>query len=249
PDDSTWHVRINGERTHTLFLRSDAPGKRPEPSGKLAIVIDDMGRSRKAASRLAELDFPVTFSILPHSAFSKTVRRIATASKLPIMLHLPMQPDNWPDTDPGPGALFVDMSRDKIRQTARQDLDLVPEAIGVNNHMGSRFTAYQAGMEELFRELRDRELFFLDSLTTPQSVASRISGRFGINLLKRDIFLDNIQDKTAIIFQLRKAEKIASDTGLAIAIGHPYPETLDALETWNKNRDNGVEVVGINDLL
>ena len=251
PGKNVWFVLINGKKTHTLFLHPDGAGEKPrQVSGAmLAIVIDDMGRSKSSARRLAHLDIPVTFSILPHSFHAEAVRNMAGRAGIPVMLHLPMQPESWPETNPGPGALFVNMSPKEIQNTVKKDLELVPEAIGANNHMGSRFTADKQGMEAVFRTLESRNMFFLDSLTTPKSVTSGLSGRFRVRLLKRDIFLDNIQEEMAIIFQLRKAEQVARSTGRAVAIGHPYPETINALEKWSKTRDKKIRIVTIRDLL
>jgi len=251
PGKNVWSVSINGKKTHTLLLYTDGREEKPRKASgaRLAIVIDDMGRSKSCARRLAALDVPLTFSVLPHSFHAKAVRNIANKAGLPIMLHLPMQPESWPETNPGPGALFVNMSAKEIQDVLKKDLELVPEAIGANNHMGSRFTADKQGMETVFRVLGSKNLFFLDSLTTPKSVTSGLSGRFGVRLLKRDIFLDNIQDELAIIFQLRKAEQVAMSTGGAVAIGHPYPETMQALERWSKTRNKKVKIVDIRELL
>lgn len=251
PGKNVWSVSINGKKTHTLLLHTDGREEKPRKASgaRLAIVIDDMGRSKSCARRLAALDVPLTFSVLPHSFHANAVRNIANKAGLPIMLHLPMQPESWPETSPGPGALFVNMSPREIQDVLKKDLELVPEAIGANNHMGSRFTADKQGMETVFRVLGSKNLFFLDSLTTPKSVTSGLSGRFGVRLLKRDIFLDNIQDELAIIFQLHKAEQVAMSTGGAVAIGHPYPETMQALERWSKTRNKKVKIVSIRELL
>lgn len=252
PKNKTWTISINGQETHVIHLIPDDARTKPDkktPQAKLAIIIDDMGRSKTFARELAKLDIPITFSILPHSPYCKKVREIAIKSGLTIMLHLPMQPESWPETDPGPGALFADMTAQEIQKTIQDDLEHVPEAIGANNHMGSKFTASKKGMDEVFKKLRTKRMFFLDSLTTPESVAEKCAEENLVSLLKRNIFLDNIQDKKAIVFQLKKAEKIAQNSGSAIAIGHPYPETLEALRAWSNANDTKVSIVSIEDLL
>ncbi len=250
PEEKSWSICINGEKTHEIhlkFKRKEKTKPQRASGAQLAIIIDDMGRNRDFARGLAQLDYPITFSVLPHSSSSREVRRIARKSGKPIMLHLPMQPESWPETDPGAGALFTDMSASEIEKTVRKDLRQVPEAIGVNNHMGSRFTADTPGMRSVFRVLKQRGMFFVDSLTTPHSVAEKIASQNSIPLLKRNIFLDNIHDQRAIAFQLRKAEQVARNTGRAIAIGHPYPETLSALRSWD--RDQQVKIVPIKEML
>ncbi|SDB43634.1 hypothetical protein SAMN05660653_02121 [Desulfonatronum thiosulfatophilum] len=252
-----WRISLMNLPTHTLFLeessRKPPPPPKPSPPGtgpRLVVIIDDLGESVQQARELAALSFPVTFAILPHSSETREVARIGAAAGRDILLHQPMEPLDYPHrADPGPGALFVGMSEEQILSIMRTNLAQVPQAIGVNNHMGSRFTADDQGMAAVLRELQHRNLFFLDSLTTGNSVAEKQARKIGLENLRRHIFLDNIPNVQAILFQLRKAEQLAHSTGKVIAIGHPYPETLEALKIWEKERDARVYVVSLRSLV
>lgn len=251
-----WEISTLGYPTHLLLLNSDSRSPAPQQTGPakknalLAIVIDDLGENLHQAQKLVQgLDIPVTLSVLPFSTRSKEVSELAAQAGQDILLHLPLEPKGFPDIDPGPGALFVNMPREQLVFNLEQDLARIPKAIGVNNHMGSEFTEHAQSLRPVFSELKKRNLFFLDSLTTPRSKVQKIAAEMGLNYMSRHIFLDNEQDVQAIIFQLQKAERIALSNGRCIAIGHPYPETLTALAKWAKKRSSQVQVVKLSSLL
>jgi uncharacterized protein len=105
----------------------------------------------------------------------------------------------------------------------------VPHAAGVNNHQGSLATSDPALMEALMPALRDRGLFFIDSRTTPATVAYATAQRFGVRSASRKVFLDDTPTRAAILAQISQAATDAQRDGSAIAIGHPHPETIAAL--------------------
>ena len=247
--ENKWSIWISGQNTHIVNL--DNIYKKPPPgTGKLVIIIDDLGENLKYARELGKLEFPVIFSILPHTSRTREVADFARKNNFEIMLHLPMEPSGYAQgVCPGQGALFVGMDDSEIRTRFSQNLAQVPGAIGVNNHMGSRFTQDRRGMSIVLEELKNEGLFFLDSLTTSKSVAEELAGKNQVDFLRRHVFLDNVQDKDAILFQLSKAENHAIKQGMAVAIGHPYPETLMALQEWNGLRSRNVEVVRISEYL
>jgi hypothetical protein len=144
---------------------------------------------------------------------------------------------------------MVDMSPDQIRAILTNDLDQIPGAVGANNHMGSRFTEDIPGMHVVLQEIKSRGLFFMDSLTSPHSKVKVIAQEMHIPVAFRDVFLDNRQDVEEILRQLHKAERLAKRMGQAVAIGHPYPETLTALAKWSKERDSSVELVKLSRLV
>lgn len=245
-------IAVLGEATHHLFL----PMSRvPEPvapavsKARLVIVIDDLGESVGAARRLVDLPFPVSFSVLPHATKAREVAAQARQRGRELLLHLPCEPDGYPKTaNSGPGTLRVGMSPDTLEQTLIDNLARLPEVDGVNNHMGSRLTRDTKAMSIVLAHLKGRGLFFLDSLTTPKSCVRDVSRSLGMRYYRRHIFLDNSAKEHAVLLQLKKAESLARRTGVAVAIGHPYPATLSALESWAKDRDTSVTVCKLEDI-
>jgi polysaccharide deacetylase 2 family uncharacterized protein YibQ len=136
------------------------------------------------------------------------------------------------DADPGPDALLTRLSAEAIRERLGAALDRVPGAIGLNNHMGSLFTADASAMAAVLDEVEARGLMILDSVTTPHSVTTDLATALGVPSGSRDVFLDNERDPEAIERQLAEVERIARASGLAVAIGHPYDETLEVLARW-----------------
>ncbi|WP_291321830.1 divergent polysaccharide deacetylase family protein [Desulfonatronospira sp.] len=244
-----WAISIAGQTTHLLHLGLDKPDIQAG-RGNLVIVIDDLGECMVFPRKLAELDFPVTFSILPYLPRTSEVAEFASVNGFEVMLHMPMEPDAYiRGVEPGPGALFVDMKPEQIRQQMIHALQQIPQAQGVNNHMGSAFTRNHQGMRIVFEELMKRDLFFLDSVTTPDSVAPYLAREMGLDFMQRHVFLDNIRSREAIMHQLQKAEQMASRHGMAVAIGHPHPETLQTLRHWNRERDHRVNIASVDELI
>jgi hypothetical protein len=249
----SWKIEIFGLETHGLdFL--DSPARKVESTGaqkpRLCIVIDDLGEDlRKARILIQTLENKVTLSVLPFSTYTRDIVQLASEHGVDVMLHLPMEPKGYPEANPGPGSLFVAMGMKEIRTMLEKDFRQVPGLVGVNNHMGSRFTADVRGMDVVLQEVKNRGLFFMDSLTSPESVARDLGRQMGVPVLSRDIFIDNEQREEAILFQLQKAEQLARKVGSVVAIGHPYPETLSALRTWAAKRDGRVELCRVSDMV
>lgn len=216
-----------------LFLCAPAPAA---AAALLSIVIDDLGHDPRADRRALALPGPVALAVLPHTAHGAALAESAQRAGKEVLLHLPMDPEGDPDDTQaaaGPGRLENHMSAREIVAMLHYDLQTVPHAVGVNNHMGSRLTQNAAAMEALMRALRERgNLFFLDSRTTPQSIAARVALEHGVPALVRDVFLDNDRGEENVRGQLQRLERLLQTRGYAIAIGHPYPETLAALERW-----------------
>lgn len=245
-------ISILGSPTHHIFLPLQTTPEQIQPvqtAPRLVIVIDDLGESTKVATRLASLPFPVSFSVLPHNSKAVDVARIARANDLELLLHLPCEPEGYPKkANSGPGTLRVGMSAAELEQTLVDNLQRLPEVDGVNNHMGSRLTQDRKAMTIVLAHLKGQGKFFLDSLTTPRSAVAEASRQLGMRYYRRHIFLDNTAKEHSIVLQLKKAETLAKRNGLAIAIGHPYPATLSALENWAKLRDKSVVICKIQDI-
>lgn len=226
------------------------PPPPPKTGPRIAIVIDDLGRSVATAQALAEMDLPVTFAILPGSPNAVRVAKAAHGAGREVLIHIPMEPQGYPGVNPGGDALLLKHSPEEIRRRFQGFLTQVPYAVGGNNHMGSGFTENARGMSVVIEAMREAGLFFVDSRTSPDSVAFEQARKGGVATARRDVFLDNVQKVDLIARQIRKLVRVAEATGQAIGIGHPHPETLEALRqeaAYIKSRD--IEVVPVSQLL
>jgi len=216
------------------------PAKRPQ----LAIIMDDLGRSLSTARQLVALDLHVTMSILPHEPHATEVASLARSAAQEAMLHVPMEPHDYPQTNPGDDALLLGQTPEEIRQRLGAMLAQVPTVVGANNHMGSRFSEYAEGMDVVMQTMRERGLFFIDSRTSSRSVIVRSAEKSGVPVAMRDVFLDNVAEVEAIREQIRKLVRLAQHQGAAIGICHPYSQTLEALkEEQALLKNGGVELV------
>jgi polysaccharide deacetylase 2 family uncharacterized protein YibQ len=197
---------------------------------RIAIVIDDLGNDREALERIARWPFPVAGAVLPGLPDSADAARRLSGSGKEVLLHLPMEPDGYPRVRPGPGVVLRADSDEKIAQTVAEDLDSVPGAVGVNNHMGSAATADARVMRAVVRVLAARRLFLLDSRTTEATVARRVADEAALPAVSRRVFLDAVESPEAIDRAFRDLLRKARTDGPALAIGHPHPATLALLE-------------------
>jgi len=227
-----------------------APPARPETvqGPSMVIVIDDLGDHPVLAKSLTELPFPITMAILPNRPRTQYVASLAAKRGFEAILHQPMQPISYPRVNPGPGALFTDMDAARIKRLLTDNLAQVPSVVGINNHMGSAFTENAAGMAAVMEVLKAKGLFFLDSVTSAKSAAPEAARVAGVPHYRRAVFLDNVRNVRAILGQIKLAERLAKKRGRAIAIGHPYGETLEALRLWFKERDPRVHLVTLTQL-
>jgi uncharacterized protein len=196
----------------------------------IAIVIDDLGTDQARAARTMALPGPLTLSFLSYAPDLAEQGRQGRAAGHEILLHLPMEPEGR--DNPGPGALFVRMSADDIRARTANALDRLPNAVGLNNHMGSRFTREPAALAPVLQEIAARGLLFVDSRTTGNSAGSAVAQSLGVAHAVRDVFLDNEIEAGAVRKQLAELERVANRRGTAVAIGHPHDATLEALAAW-----------------
>jgi uncharacterized protein len=216
----------------------------------VAIVIDDFGVDLNIARRFVELPIPVTLSILPHQRYSREIGDWAHAHHRQVILHLPMEPKGYPRLNPGKGALLLSMSGSAIQKSVSAALESSPHFAGMNNHMGSRFTENAVLMTTVIEEVQKRGLFFIDSYTTPRSVASTVAQQAQIPFRRRDIFLDNNQSEDAIRAQIRQVIRRAKIQGSVLAIGHPHESTLRALSQEGEEFEReGIAVVPAGELI
>jgi hypothetical protein len=194
-----------------------------------AIIIDDLGTSLEKPRQLLALPYALTLSIIPHLGASTETAREARRAGHEVMLHLPMEPMPSPHAPPGQADIRVGMNRLEVEQAIDSDLASVPQAAGVNNHMGSRATADPRLMAMVMKLLAGRHLFFIDSRTTALSVAFDAARRQGLPAFYRSVFLDDAQSVPYTVGQLREFRRVLEQQGAALAIGHPYPTTIAAL--------------------
>jgi uncharacterized protein len=197
----------------------------------IAIIIDDVGLNTQRMAQAIALPHPLTLAILPYAEHIAPWAAKVRAAGHELMLHLPMEPTD-PEEDPGPNALLADLDPAEIARRIDWNLARFDGYVGVNNHMGSRFTASTVLMRPLMHRLAQRGLLFIDSLTTSASVGEELARAEGVPTAARDVFLDNDIEVSRIRAQLAKVEHCAARKGYCIAIGHPHPETLSVLAKW-----------------
>lgn len=220
------------------------PGQAP----RIAIIVDDVGPAVALSQRTVRLPRPVTLAFLPYAENLPALVGTAQANGHEIFLHLPMEPTG--SENPGPNAVLVGLDGGELHRRLDWAFARLPQAVGVNNHMGSRATSDPATMLEVLQEVRRRGLPFVDSRTSPLSVGDALAGRLGMAHAARDVFLDNLPTPDAVRRQLALTERIARARGRAIAIGHPFPATLSVLEAWlPAAAARGIEVVHAGELL
>jgi hypothetical protein len=225
------------------------------PSGeaaapRAAIVFDDLGQRLSHLEQLASLEIPLTIAVIPGLPATAATVREASRLGIQLLLHQPMEPREEVAKDPGAGVLLTSMGTEEVRARLSENLAAVPGAVGVNNHMGSRFTEETAGLAAVMAELKARGLFWLDSRTTPATRGTEIAQDAGVRAIERDIFLDAEVSAEFVRGQVRRLLATARERGTAVAIGHPHPETIAALKELRAELlDSGVQLVPLSALV
>jgi polysaccharide deacetylase 2 family uncharacterized protein YibQ len=221
-----------------ILLLIVSPTVKAGNTALVSIIIDDLGYNHALAQQALNLPGPVSYSILPDLPDSATLARIAREKHRDVLLHIPMQAIGGQAM--GPGGLTTDMSGEEIGKILAGDLATVPEAVGISNHMGSRFTGDVDAMRLFMADMKTyKNLFFVDSLTTNKTKARSVATESGIEIISRDVFLDNERTPEALEAQFNLVLRIAEKYGRALAIAHPYPETLEFLEQHLHSLKNG----------
>jgi len=214
----------------------------------ISIIIDDLGNNLHHGQRAIALPGAITYSVLPFTPFGKQLAKQAHQQGKEVMLHLPM--DNSHGRPLGPGGLTFKQERPIFEQQMAQAIAATPYVSGINNHMGSGLTTSNERMQWLMQALKDYPLYFVDSRTSVASVAARTALALEIPTLKRDIFLDHEATAEFTEQQFNRLIKKARIKGNAVAIGHPYPSTLDYLEKILPQLESlGVQLVSPSHLL
>ena len=218
---------------------------------RIALIIDDIGSSISRARAFLGLGIPITFSILPQMPYSEFLADEIDREGQEIMLHQPMEP-YCHEIDPGPGAVYIAYRSTRIENIVEKNLLQIPQAKGVNNHMGSRFTSSSRKVAQALKIIKQRDLFFVDSLTSVHSKAYRMAKRLHMRTAPRNVFLDDPPDPAAIRFHFRHLVNHARQYGSAIGIGHPHLTTLRALHEFRRDlihRESDLQLVPVSYLL
>ncbi len=215
---------------------------------KVALIIDDMGYSQHIGQQLLHLQLPLNFAFLPQAPYTQELVHLAWQQNRTILVHMPMEPlsTKWKQE---PITLNTEDSQQDLKRKVEQMLAAIPQASGVNNHMGSRFTQGRNQMEIVLEIVQQHQLFFVDSFTTGDSLGLSTARSLGIPTAKRDIFLDNEHDVDAICKWLGSVAELARENDSAIAIGHPNQALLSALSSCGPKILDGIEVVSVAELV
>ena len=228
------------DESKTVSIRESTPlwleNAIPEPETQedapmIAIVIDDLGINRKMTEAVLDLPAPITTAFLAYAEDLPQQTEKARSNGHELLLHVPMEPVNS-RLDPGPDALRTDMTVENIQERFDVMLDSFDGYVGVNNHMGSKFTSDRKAVGTVINELKKRELLFLDSMTSGKSLGWKLARDKNIPYVVRDVFLDNARDENEIMKQLNLVERHALKHHVAVAIGHPHIATVQALSRW-----------------
>jgi hypothetical protein len=242
-DETEVQIGVDGLLTHTLVFP-----RRPAEA-RVAIIIDDLGNNLLDGRRLIQIEPPVALAVLPFRPFSRQVAELAHLFGREVLLHLPMEAQRGDGGDTA-GLLRVSAERGEIDGLVNDALHSVPGAIGVNNHMGSRFTENREHLTWVLEELKQHNLFFIDSRTSGDSVVCEVAAGVGVPCRTRAVFLDNVDDPGMIRAQFDHLAQLARTGGDVIAIGHPRPNTLDVLtEVVPRLESSGVQVVPVSTLM
>lgn len=213
----------------------------------ITIVIDDMGNSINDFRALS-LPIEISFSILPFTPKARQLAEEAKQQGREFLAHIPMQAKNN-NHKLGEGALMMDMQEAEFKAELQRALDYLPDAQGINNHMGSVLTEQHKQMRWTMEVLKTQGLYFLDSRTTANTVAQKTAELSGIPTLRRHVFLDNIKTAEAMEKQFQQAIKLSQKKISAVIIAHPYPETIRFLQEKFKTPIDGLQLISLNQLL
>ncbi|MFC1804271.1 divergent polysaccharide deacetylase family protein [Candidatus Omnitrophota bacterium] len=216
--------------------------------GKIAIVIDDWGYSLQNIQTISQFRFRVTVSVLPNLKFSRVVAEKLHGMGHEVILHLPMEPQEPKRLEKN--TILTSMDASMVRNILADDLKQLRLAQGVSNHMGSRATEDMETVTALFKELKRRKLYFLDSRVSTKSVCQKVAASQRLRFAKRDVFLDNRSDPEYILAQIEELKERAVAFGMSIGIGHDRRNTLEVLrEVIPELEKEGFKMVVLSELV
>ncbi len=230
--------------------RPDRPLGESDPDRpRVAIVIDDLGYEMGTVETFESISQDLTMAVIPDRPYSDELYE-RWKNEFEFLVHMPMEPRDFPEVDPGENALFLGMNGSEIRRRVRQSLRRYPSAVGMNNHMGSAFTGDAESMRHVLRVLSEEGMFFLDSNTTRDSVVSRVASELNVPVGVNRVFLDNVQSREHIAAQLETLIDRARREGQAIGIGHVQSmETARVLADRLPDYEEEVQFVPVSEII
>ena len=205
----------------------------PVAEGKpaIALVIDDVGVDLKRARRAVALKGPLTIAIMTYANDITALASTARSNGHELIVHVPMEPVDL-SSNAGPNVLLTSLNSGELTRRLVWALARFDGYVGISNHMGSRFTAWEPGMQLVLAEVKKRGLLYLDSRTTSDSTAGQVARKLSLPFASRDVFLDNDPTPDAVRRQIVELEEIAKRLGYAVGIGHPHDATIEVLSEW-----------------
>lgn len=189
----------------------------------MAIVIDDLGNQMEGTEAIMKLEIPITVAVMPFMPTTQKDAEAAYAAGHEVIVHMPMEPNKGKRSWLGPGALTIELSDAEVRQKVEQAIDNVPHAVGMNNHMGSKITANERIMKIVLQVCKERNLYYLDSKTTPDSVVAKVATELGVPYAENGLFLDDVYSAAHVHKQMQKAFVLMDRQENTIMIGHVGP--------------------------
>ncbi|GBU12010.1 polysaccharide deacetylase [Enterobacterales bacterium] len=216
-------------------------------AAKLAILIDDFGYRQQNENQVLQMPKAVSIAIFPNAPDTRVMMEKAHQQGREILIHLPMAPLSKQPLEKD--TLTPSMSREEVKRIVDKAIASVPYAVGINNHMGSAMTSSLPGMENVMQAMNAHNLFFLDSMTIGNTKSVQAAAGTRVRVIKRNVFLDDVQNEAEIRRQFERAIALARRNGYAIAIGHPHPTTVRVLQQMLPNLPSDIVLVRPSDLL
>ncbi|NMP29444.1 divergent polysaccharide deacetylase family protein [Rahnella sp. SAP-1] len=216
-------------------------------AAKLAILFDDFGYRAQNENQVLKMPINVSVAIFPNAPDSRQMMEKAHQQGREILIHLPMEPISKQPLEKN--TLTPSMSSQEVRRIVDQAIADIPYAVGINNHQGSKMTSSLSGMQNVMQAMAPHHLFFLDSMTIGGTQSMQAAQGTSVKVIKRNVFLDDVQNDAEIRHQFARAIAIARSSGFAIAIGHPHPSTVSVIQQELANLPGDIQLVRPSDLL
>ncbi len=227
-------IAPDGTRPAEAYARAVQPSRTPD-GPRIAIVIGGLGIGTSGTmDALSKMPGPVTLAFTPYGADLENLAGRARAEGHEILLQVPMEPFDYPDNDPGPQTLLTSLSAEQNVDRLQWLMSRFQGYVGIANFMGARFTALEPAISPVLRETSKRGLIYVDDGSSPRSLAGQIAGANKVPFAKADVVIDAAPTVAEIDKALGRAETLARERGLAVAVGSALPVTLDRVGKWAK---------------